>query len=53
MNQLVHRDIRPAAETPLAKEASRTHDPARTTAEILAVAMHGEPIAATMAELQA
>jgi AcrR family transcriptional regulator len=40
MNQLVHPDIHPAAETPAPKEASRTNDPARTMAEILAVATH-------------
>ena len=41
MNQTVHFD-NGAAETPLAavREASRTNDPARTMAEILAVATH-------------
>jgi AcrR family transcriptional regulator len=40
MNQLVHPDNQAAAETPAAKEAGRTNDPARTMAEILAVATH-------------
>jgi AcrR family transcriptional regulator len=40
MNQLVHPDTRPNAETPEAKEAGRTNDPARTMAEILQVATH-------------
>jgi AcrR family transcriptional regulator len=40
MNQLVHPDITPAPETPVFKEAGRTNDPARTIAEILAVATH-------------
>jgi AcrR family transcriptional regulator len=40
MNQLVHLDTNPCAEMPEAKETGRTNDPARTMAEILAVATH-------------
>ncbi len=40
MNQLVHLDPNPQAEPAPIKEAGRTNDPARTMAEILAVATH-------------
>ena len=40
MNQLVHFAKSKAAETDAAKETGRTNDPARTMAEILAVATH-------------
>ena len=40
MNQLVHSDKNLTADTDSAKETGRTNDPARTMAEILAVATH-------------
>jgi AcrR family transcriptional regulator len=40
MNQLVHPDTHTLAEAPTGKETGRTNDPARTMAEILAVATH-------------
>jgi AcrR family transcriptional regulator len=40
MNQLVHPEINPSPKMPALKEAGRTNDPARTIAEILAVATH-------------
>lgn len=40
MNQLVHSDKNKAVQTLAGKEAGRTNDPARTMAEILAVATH-------------
>jgi AcrR family transcriptional regulator len=40
MNQLVHPAITPSPKMPALKEAGRTNDPARTIAEILAVATH-------------
>jgi AcrR family transcriptional regulator len=40
MNQLVHFAKSKAAETDAARETGRTNDPARTMAEILAVATH-------------
>jgi AcrR family transcriptional regulator len=40
MNQLVHSKKSKQADPPVVKEAGRTNDPARTMAEILAVATH-------------
>ena len=40
MNQLVHSKKSKLADPPVVKEAGRTNDPARTMAEILAVATH-------------
>jgi len=40
MNQLVHSDKNLTTDTDSAKETGRTNDPARTMAEILAVATH-------------
>ncbi len=40
MNQLVHSEESPSLSAEVAKEAGRTNDPARTMAEILAVATH-------------
>jgi AcrR family transcriptional regulator len=40
MNQLVHPDAHTLVEAPAGKETGRTNDPARTMAEILAVATH-------------
>ena len=40
MNQLVHPDAHTLVEAPVGKETGRTNDPARTMAEILAVATH-------------
>lgn len=40
MNQMVHSDKNLTADTDSAKETGRTNDPARTMAEILAVATH-------------
>jgi AcrR family transcriptional regulator len=40
MNQWVHPDTSPSSDMPEAKETGRSKDPARTMAEILAVATH-------------